>query len=97
MNRLPEKILVLVFCGIFCPSTLTQTGTLKKNSDSTVSGRITIKGKPAPGVVVGLLLNQQMESNSALKATTDQDGRYRITNVPAGTYQVIPAVVICSF
>lgn len=92
MNRLaPAIIAALLLCGTLGQRARSQTGRTNKNSDATVSGRITIKGKPAPGVVVALRLNQSMPSYSGLKATTDQDGRYRIANVPAGIYRVIPA------
>jgi 5-hydroxyisourate hydrolase-like protein (transthyretin family) len=58
----------------------------------TVSGRITIKDKPAPGVVVGL--RKILDGNSPepfVKTTTDHDGVYRITNVAPGSYDVVPA------
>lgn len=58
----------------------------------TVSGRITIKDKPAPGVVVGLRKIMTGETPEPfLKGTTDQDGVYRITSVAPGTYEVLPA------
>jgi 5-hydroxyisourate hydrolase-like protein (transthyretin family) len=57
-----------------------------------VSGRITIKDKPAAGVMVGLRRSDGMNPFEQLtKATTDNDGVYRITNVAAGSYQVVPA------
>lgn len=58
-----------------------------------VSGRITIKEKPVPGVVVGLrktLTGGDVPGQFA-KAVTDHDGVYRITNVAPGTYDVLPA------
>jgi hypothetical protein len=54
-----------------------------------VSGRITIKDKPAPGVVVGLRLSALERSyDPFIRATTDADGTYRISNVPAGSYVI---------
>ena len=71
-----------------CPGGQAQTGAPAKNTAS-VSGKITIKGKPAQGVVVGLRLSQSGQP-STFTTTTDQDGLYRIPNVPAGTYLVAP-------
>jgi hypothetical protein len=57
----------------------------------TVSGRVTVKGNGAPGVVVGLRVTDfTPRPGPMFKGTTDSDGSYRITNVPAGNYQVAP-------
>ena len=65
---------------------------IKTPRRGSVAGKVTIKGKPAPGIVVGLRLSGPGPPfASSLKATTDQEGNYRITNVPAGTYQVAPS------
>ena len=54
-----------------------------------VSGKVTIKGKGAPGVVVALHRSDFFNSyESTARATTDQDGNYKINNVAAGAYQV---------
>src|SRR6266536_2327458 len=91
MNRPALAIIsALLCCTVFCQRANSQTGPAKKNADATVSGKITIKGKPAPEVVVGLRLSQPTQFDSAFKATTDQDGKYRITDVPAGSYQIAP-------
>lgn len=80
---------LLLCCAGFTESAHSQTQA-KKNATATVSGKVTIKGKPAPGVTVGLRLNQSPPANSTFKATTDQDGKYRISDVPAGSYWVAP-------
>lgn len=55
-----------------------------------VSGRITIKDKPAPGVLVALRKSEANPWEAVNKAVTDQNGVYRITNVAPGSYAVVP-------
>jgi Carboxypeptidase regulatory-like domain len=64
-----------------------------KAATSTISGKVTVGGKGVWGVVVGLLISEQYRSGrpTRFRSTTDEDGKYRITNVPPGTYEVIPA------
>jgi len=81
---------LLLCCAGFCPRANSQTAPPKKNPDATVSGKVTIKGKPAPGVVVGLRSSQPAQFDPTFKATTDQEGNYRITDVPAGSYVIAP-------
>jgi hypothetical protein len=57
-----------------------------------VVGTVTIKGKPASEIVVGLRVNDSgTPYEPTFKAKTDQDGNYRITGVPSGTYYLAPA------
>ena len=86
--------LILSILLIFCVPLYTQTQTklAKKDPASRISGKVTIKGKAAPGIVVGLRANDRDgQQNLRYRSTTDQDGNYRITNVAPGTYQVMPA------
>jgi uncharacterized GH25 family protein len=90
-------ILALLLCCVgFGRRAHSQTAQAAKNATATVSGRVTIKGKPAPEVTVGLRTGQYegRSSDSTFKATTDQDGKYRIVDVPAGSYQVAPAAPV---
>ena len=61
-----------------------------KKSAATVAGRVTIKGQPAAGIVVGLRSSESAQFGPTLKATTDQDGKYRIAEVPQGKYEIAP-------
>lgn len=54
-----------------------------------LSGRVTIKDKGVPGIAIGVRRGEPGNSTEPfLRATTDQDGFYRITNLAAGTYSV---------
>jgi len=92
--RLPVRLAIisalLFCCAGLCPRANSQTTPLKKNPDATVSGKVSIKGKPAPGVVVGLRSSQPTQFDPTFKATTDQEGNYRITDVPGGSYVIAP-------
>ena len=89
--RLPVSAIVLALllcCACFCQQANSQTA--KTDSKATISGKITLKGKPAPGVVVGLRLSEPAQFDPTFKATTDQDGKYRIAEVPQGKYLIAP-------
>jgi 5-hydroxyisourate hydrolase-like protein (transthyretin family) len=92
--RLPVPLTIIsalsLWCGLFCQQANSQAEPTKKTADATVSGKVTIKGKPAPGVVVGLRVSQPQQFDPTFKATTDQDGKYRITDVPTGSFAVAP-------
>lgn len=56
---------------------------------ATVAGRVTNGDRGVPGVVVTLTpINNLVRSNA--RAKTDAEGKYRITNVPPGHYQIMP-------
>ena len=61
-----------------------------KEATGVVSGKVTIKGKAAPGVVVLLRLYNvnSPPQLSSYKVTTDLNGEYRIANVPSGNYMI---------
>ncbi len=62
-----------------------------REATGVVSGKVTIKGKAAAGIVILLRSNTQNSSQvSSYKGTTDDNGEYRIANVPAGNYMIAP-------
>ena len=75
--------------SLFAQSTTKQTSKAPRGS---VSGRVTIKDKGAAGVVIGIRKSEDYARlEFFLRATTDQDGFYRVTNVAAGTYEAFPS------
>src|SRR6266404_7255970 len=91
-------IVIAVYCLITPLCANSQTIAAKKPLRGRVGGRVTIKDKGAPGIVVGLHPSEMTGPfDPSYKATTDQDGNYLIIDVPAGSYEattVAPAFVI---
>ncbi|HEX8068721.1 MAG TPA: carboxypeptidase regulatory-like domain-containing protein [Pyrinomonadaceae bacterium] len=56
-----------------------------------ITGRVTSDGKPAAGVEIVLLPEDGEKRTVAGKATTDAEGRFRLTVEYAGRYRVVPA------
>lgn len=92
--KLPSYALVLpvlLLClGGLSERANSQTKTESKVAEATVSGKVTIKGKPAAGIVVGMRLARPDQFSATYKARTDQEGLYRITKVSSGSYFVAP-------
>ena len=89
--RTSIRLGLIAFTVLNCSLLITEAGAqTKPTSLSTISGKVTIKGKPAPGIVVALMNSDGASSNQAQlpRGTTDQDGTYRISDVPSGTYTV---------
>ena len=79
--------LLIFFSAIYAHS---QTTLPAKTSTANISGKVTIKGKGAAGIVVGVrLINSNSYHPSRHKAVTDDQGNYRITNIPPGHYQLV--------
>ena len=97
MDHLTRYVIILTLslsCAEICSVANGQASLqnkLSKKATGSVSGRITIKGKGKGGIVVGLRTGDfGPQMGPLFKAITDQDGSYRITQVPAGNYQVAP-------
>lgn len=91
-----------------------QAGSLDQDSQSaveargSVTGRVTVDGKPAQGIVI--TLNKQgadrdkvfelaLKGSAGPKTVTDEEGIFRFNDVPTGRYEVspfAPALVISS-
>ena len=93
VRRVSLLLLTLLSVAVPLPAQLPPKTTPAKTARGSVSGRVTIKDKPAPGVVVGLrkALGTTQFVEPFQKATTDQEGNYRIANVAAGAYDIAPS------
>ncbi|MBA3568056.1 MAG: carboxypeptidase regulatory-like domain-containing protein [Pyrinomonadaceae bacterium] len=80
----------LLACLGFLSSSQSQTIANQKVANGAVSGRVTLRGKGVPGIGVALRRSESDQRRPALIGTTDLEGNYRISNVPAGQYQAAP-------
>lgn len=86
-RRTTAGILLIFGAVLFARAQVVQP----KEPTATISGKVTIKGKAAPGILVGLRLNDNSTRQlTRFKTVTDNDGTYRIENVTAGSYYLIP-------
>ena len=87
--------LLVVLSTAICVQAQTST---QKVGTASISGKVTIKGKPAVGVIVVAGSPEELRtSTSPLHRTrTDETGSYRLRNLSAGTYEIstfTPALV----
>jgi Carboxypeptidase regulatory-like domain len=87
VREVTVAVLILLSSGLAFSQTQSAAKTAKPLGS--VSGRVTIKGKAAPGVAVALRGSDFFNPYEVRpRAVTDQDGNYKITNVAAGSYEV---------
>jgi hypothetical protein len=77
---------VLLLCAVFCVAQ-----TPAKESSASVSGRVTMGAKGAPGItVVATLSSSFFDNKTVAKTTTDEDGNYKLTGLAAGRFTIMP-------
>ena len=63
-----------------------------KDPTASISGKVTVKGKGVPGIIITAQdpVYRGGWQTTRHRATTDASGEYRISNLPAGTYRLMP-------
>lgn len=54
-----------------------------------ITGRVTINGQPAPGILMVAQPSPNSQRDSIAEAVTDDEGRYQLTGLAAGRYVVL--------
>lgn len=85
-------LLLLAALALACASARAQAPAAKE-APSTVEGRVTDGDEGLVGVGVALVIHQTNSGRlrTVARTKTDHEGRYRLTGVPPGRYQILPA------
>jgi protocatechuate 3,4-dioxygenase beta subunit len=89
--RISSAFIVMAFAAAFAWNAAAQTATKGNQATSTISGHVTVEDKPATAVTVVLAPcdNGRTQNAAPVKTTTtDSEGYYQLTAVPAGHYCV---------
>jgi protocatechuate 3,4-dioxygenase beta subunit len=92
MDGLSRLLLRTAFIAVVLwpPSLINAQPNTKPKATGSIAGRVKVSGKAAPEIDVVALLAGSPIQRPAARATTDNEGRYRLGGLPAGTYRVIP-------
>src|SRR5262249_33628236 len=83
-------LMILSLPGSLCAQSTTKESA--KVPPGSISGHVTIKDKPAPGIAIGLRkCDVYIPGEGYQRTTTDLDGFYRISNVAPGSYTIMAA------
>jgi protocatechuate 3,4-dioxygenase beta subunit len=84
-SRQAIACILLIFAVVI--DARSQSSPEKRQGGAIFSGKVTIKGKGAPGITVGVIrIQESSREPTGHRALTDDQGNYRITNVGPGKY-----------
>src|SRR5215213_727544 len=87
--------ILLIFSAVASSSSQTNP---EKAANASISGKVTLKNKGVAGILVyAQEQNSRGWNRTQFRATTDQTGSYRITNLRGGTYIVGPIAPSLAF
>lgn len=84
-------VIATLIASISAPISLAQES--KKQPTGSVSGRVMLGDKPVPRAMVMLTPSDRgpgPQRTLPARVTTDEEGRYQLTGVPAGSYTIAP-------
>src|SRR4029434_6383487 len=80
---------MMIVSAISIPTSRAQDS--KKEPAGSITGRVTVAGKPASRVTLMLTPGDRgLLQTPATRVTTDEDGRFKLNALPAGSYTVLP-------
>jgi protocatechuate 3,4-dioxygenase beta subunit len=92
MTGISRLLLRTAFIAVvlWLPLHLSAQPNTKLKPTGSIGGRVMVSGKAAPDIEVVALPTNAPNRQPAARATTDNEGRYRLSGLAAGTYQVTP-------
>ena len=86
-----QAVVCILLSFIIAACALAQSGAVKEQTAS-VTGKVTVKNKSVAGIVVVATETNDGRGpqHSRYRSTTDNEGNYRISDIPAGNYFVFP-------
>src|SRR2546423_4267284 len=94
MHALARALLLMAMtlnATVSAPSESVSPQSREANTTGTLAGRVTIAGKPAANVPVAVMPDPQRAPRERFigSSTTDADGHFQITHMPAGRFSVM--------
>ena len=87
--KIPHALLLVIVLLATPAICLAQTPA--KEATASIAGHVTTSGKAAAGLtVIATLRNSFFDSKTVAKTTTDEDGNYKLTGLPAGNLTILP-------